>query len=170
MKKAAYLLLLVSSGAYADEAALLKCRALTDGAARLGCYDAIPAGTPAVSATAAAPRAPAPAPAPAAAVAQAAAPAAPSTAAATGFGLPEKKREQAPPSSIESTIVGTSSGWTPGSMITLANGQVWRVLDGGEVVLPAVENRKVRIEKNYFGTLFMVAEGTNNSPKVRRVR
>lgn len=161
MKNAAYLLLLVSTGALADEAALLKCRALTDSAARLACYDAIPAGAPA--AAAAAPRAPA-----APAVAQAPAPAA--GAAAKDFGLPEKKREQAPPSSIESTIVGLSSGWAAGSQITLANGQVWRVLDGGEVVLPPVENRKVRIEKNYFGTLFMVADGTHHSPKVRRIR
>ena len=165
MKKAAHLLLLVSSGAAADEGALLKCRALADNGARLACYDAIPAGTP-VGTRAAAPQVPAPA----AAVAQAAAPAAPGSAAASGFGLPEKKPEQAPPSSIESTIVGTSSGWTPGAMITLANGQVWRVLDGGEVVLPPIENRKVRIEKNYFGTLFMVTDGTHHSPKVRRVR
>lgn len=165
MKKAAYLLLLVSSGALADEAAFLKCRALTDSAARLACYDAIPAGATTLVA----------APAAAAPQAQAAAPAmapAPATAnaAVKDFGLPEKKREQAPPSSIESTIAGISSGWAPGSQITLANGQVWRVLDGGEVALPPVENRKVRIEKNYFGTLFMVAEGTNHSPKVRRVR
>lgn len=163
MKKAAYLLLLVSTGAYADEAALLKCRALTDSAARLACYDAIPAGMPAAAATA--PQVPAPAPV----VAQAAAPAVASSA-ARDFGLPEQKKEQAPPSSIESTIVGTSSGWAPGSQITLANGQVWRVLDGSEVVLPPVENRKVRIEKNYFGTLFLVAESTHHSPKVRRIR
>lgn len=165
MKNAAYLFLLVSSGALADEAALLKCRALTDSAARLACYDAIPAGTPAVAATPAAPQAPVAAPV----VAQAAAPA-PASTEARDFGLPEKKREQAPPSSIESTIVGTSSGWMPGAQITLANGQVWRVLDGGEVVLSPVENRKVRIHKNYFGTLFLVADGTHHSPKVRRVR
>lgn len=163
MKKAAYLLLLVSSGVLADEAALLKCRALTDSAARLACYDAIPAGAMTVAAAPAAPQAQAAAPAMAPAPATA-------NAAVKDFGLPEKKREQAPPSSIESTIAGTSSGWAPGSQITLANGQVWRVLDGGEVALPPVENRKVRIEKNYFGTLFMVAEGTNHSPKVRRVR
>jgi len=169
MKKAAYLLLLVSGGAIADEAALLKCRALTDSAARLACYDAIPAGTPAATA-AVVPQASMAAAVPAAVVAQGAVPAAASAGAVKDFGLAEKKREQAPPSSIESTIVGISSGWTPGAMISLANGQVWRVLDGGEVVLPPVENRKVRIEKNYFGTLFMVADGTHHAPKVRRVR
>jgi hypothetical protein len=31
-------------------------------------------------------------------------------------------------------------------------------------------NPKVRIVRNFFGTTFLEVEGTNNSPKVRRVR
>jgi hypothetical protein len=33
-----------------------------------------------------------------------------------------------------------------------------------------MKNPKVRVTRNVFGTLFLEIEGTNNSPKVRRVR
>ena len=61
-------------------------------------------------------------------------------------------------------------GWGPGAQIKLANGQVWRVVDGSEAVLKRMTNPKVRIERNLFGTLFLKIEGTNNSAKVRRVQ
>jgi hypothetical protein len=161
MKKALYLLLLVSSTALADDAAVRQCRALGEPAARLACYDAIPLGA------VASPAAPA-------AVAAAAAPAAPAVAARTpeqDFGMERMKKAQAEePKSIESTIVGNFEGWGPNSRFKLANGQVWRVVDGSEAVLAPVANPKVRIEKNFVGTLFLHVEGTNNSAKVRRVQ
>src|SRR5580704_15616073 len=40
--KSLLLLLLVSSAALADDAALLHCRAIADPTARLACYDALP--------------------------------------------------------------------------------------------------------------------------------
>ena len=118
----------------ADDAALLACRALTDSAARLACYDAIPAAAP-----------------------------------ATSFGLERKKPEDAP-TSIASTIVGNFSGWSPSSVITLANGQVWKVVDGSQADLPPTANPPVRIVRNLFGTMFLEIDGTNASPKVRRIR
>ncbi|MGX4642623.1 hypothetical protein [Massilia sp. SYSU DXS3249] len=147
MKKALSLLLFVSSAALADDAAVLKCRALPDAPARLACYDAMPLGaTPA---------------------------AAPATAAASGvagFGrqsIARKADEE--PKSIESTIAGDFEGWGPNARIKLANGQVWRVTDDSSAVLPRRSNTKVRIERNLFGTLFLHVEGTNSSAKVRRV-
>jgi len=137
MMRALYLLLFVSGAAFADDSAIMKCRALTDAASRLGCYDAIP-----LAAAATAPQ---------------------------EFGM-EPVRKQQGPASVESTIVGDFDGWASGAQIRLANGQVWRVIDGSDAVLPRVTNPKVKITSNLFGTLFMQIEGTNNSPKVRRVR
>ena len=123
-------LLGAAGAAPADDAALRACRALTDGAARLACYDAIPAAT---------------------------------------FGLGQKKPDEAP-KSIASTIVGNFSGWGPSTVVTLANGQVWKVVDGSQADLPPVSNPPVRIVRNLFGTMFLEIDGTNASPKVRRIR
>lgn len=153
MKKTLSLLLFVSGAALADDAAVLKCRALPDAASRLACYDAMPLGGRLVAAPAPAP-AIAPAPAPAIA----------------GFGSETVKRKvDELPKSMESTIVGEFDGWGPNTRVRLANGQVWRVIDDSSAVLPRRTNTKVRIERNLFGTLFLNVEGTNSSAKVRRV-
>jgi len=86
------------------------------------------------------------------------------------FGIEAKKQREEQPKSITSTIVGDFQGWGPGSQIRLANGQVWRIVDGSEAVLPRSQNPKVTIERNLLGTLFLKVEGTNNSAKVRRVQ
>jgi hypothetical protein len=149
MKKLLCLLMLVSTTAMADDAALQQCRSLANATARLACYDAIPL----------APRATAPA---------AAAPAAATP--EQRFGLESvKKAKSEEPSAIDSTIVGKFEGWGPNSRIKLANGQVWRVVDGSEAVLEPMTNPKVRIEKNFIGTMFLRIEGSNQTAKVRRV-
>lgn len=156
MKKALYLLPLVSGAAFADDAALQKCRALADAASRLSCYDAIPIGQAA----------------PATAASVAAAPvAAPARTPEQNFGMEAvKKQADEQPKSIESSIAGTFDGWRPGSQIKLANGQVWKVVDGSEAVLAPLQNPKVKVSRNFFGTIFLEIEGTNQSPKVRRVQ
>ncbi|WP_075791238.1 hypothetical protein [Massilia putida] len=128
------LLLGAAGAALADDAALLACRALTESAARLACYDAIPAGAREQS-----------------------------------FGL-EQKKPEAPPASVQSNIVGTFSGWGPATLVTLANGQVWKIVDGSQADLQPVNDPPVRIVRNLFGTMFLEIEGTNASPKVRRIR
>jgi hypothetical protein len=154
MKKALLLsaqlcaLLLASGTALASDASsILQCRALSDSAARLACYDAIAVDAPT-------------------------APAAVAKTPEQSFGMEtmKKKAEQEQPSAIESTIAGDFDGWGPSSQVKLANGQVWRVIDGSEAILPRAHNPKVRIERNMFGTLFLHVEGTNNSAKVRRVQ
>jgi hypothetical protein len=146
--RALYLLLLVSGTALADDAAVLKCRSLSDTAVRLACYDAMPVGSPTIAPSVAA---------------------TPVTA-EQGFGLETVKTASRPPESMESTIAGDFDGWGPGSQIRLSNGQVWRIVDGSEAVLTRTNKPKVRVVRNLFGTLFMEVEGTNNSPKVRRVQ
>ena len=148
-------LLSASGAALADDAAILKCRALGESQARLACYDGIPVGARPAATVAAASAAPA---------------AAPAATAEQRFGLEQVQRKEAEPQSIESTIEGNFGGWEPGAQIRLANGQVWRVVDGSNAVLSPMKNPKVKVTRNVFGTLFLEIEGTNNSPKVRRVR
>lgn len=151
MKALPLSLLLFSGAALADDA-ILKCRQLTDGGARLACYDAID-----VSARAAA------------------APMAPSVQdarrAEDSFGMapPKPKRDEAP-KSISSTIAGEFDGWGPGARITLANGQVWRVVDGGAVALPRMRNPKVTIERGLLGAVYLSVEGSNQTARVSRVK
>jgi hypothetical protein len=146
-------LLSASGAALADDAAMadhaiLACRKLAETQARLACYDTIPVG----------------------ALPAAAAVAAPAASPEQRFGMEQVKRKEDEPRSIESSIEGDFSGWEPGAQIRLANGQVWRVVDGSNAVLSPMKNPKVKVTRNLLGTMFLEIEGTNNSPKVRRVR
>lgn len=143
-----FALLTASSTALADDAALLKCRTLPDTATRVACYDAIPVGVAGpVAATAVPARTP-----------------------EQNFGMEAVKQRETQPASIRSTVVGDFDGWGPGSQIRLANGQVWRIIDGSDAVLPRTKDAAVTIERNVFGTLFLKVDGGNSSAKVRRVQ
>ena len=142
-------LLAASTTALADDAALLKCRTLSDTATRVACYDAIPVGVAGPAAAAAT---------------------APARTPEQNFGLEAVKQREAQPASIRSTVVGDFDGWGPGSQIRLANGQVWRVIDGSDAVLPRTKDAAVTIKRNVFGTLFLKVDGGNSSAKVRRVQ
>lgn len=129
--------------------AILKCRTLTDGPARLACYDAIDVKAQPASATVARSK-------------------------EEAFGLgpavtaPAKRKEEA--KSVTSTIEGNFDGWGPGTQITLANGQVWRVVDGSAVALSAARNPKVSIERGMLGAFYLQVEGSNNTARVSRVK
>lgn len=153
--KALLVLLFVSGSALADDAAMLQCRSIADVPARVKCYDAIPLG--------------------------AAAPAAAAVAAALtpqqreqSFGMESVKAPKAAvqeeSNSISTTIAGKFDGWSGNELIKLSNGQVWRIVDGSSAVLSPLDKPKVTIERNFIGTFFLKIEGTNNSPKVRRVQ
>ena len=156
--KALLLLLTVSGAALADDAAILRCRAIADVPARVACYDAMPLSG----------AAPVAKPPVAAAAAVAATPA-PAANAAKDFGLSEaKRRPTAEPNEIESTIVGKFDGWGSKTRFRLANGQLWRVADDSEASLWERDNPKVKIVRNALGTMFMEVEGSNLAPRVRR--
>jgi hypothetical protein len=146
---------LSAGAAFADDAAILKCRSLPDTASRLACYDAIPVGAAPVAA----------APAPAAAAAPAASP-------EQSFGLRPvvKKQQDVEPSSIRSSVVGRFDGWGPGTIFRLANGQVWKVTDDTDAVLPIVQNPNVEITRGLIGAYFLQVEGHANSARVARVK
>jgi hypothetical protein len=154
--------------AQADDAGLLRCRALVDAGARLACYDALPAGTAAAAGApkpAAAATAPAPAPVPASVAPAAAVVSSPQGA----FGLPPSALPGGEVKFIDSQINGRFEGWGPGQLIELANGQVWRIADGSRATFETT-NPKVRIEAGAFSAFYMVVDGTNQAPRVRRVK
>ena len=145
-------LLLLSSAALADDAALLHCRGMVDAAARLACYDALPL-------TGSEPKAPQ------SEVSQRNAPPTPEQ-----FGLEDKLF--APPrglDTIESQIPGRFEGWQPGTSIRLANGQVWQVVDGSSRVYD-VTNPKITITRRSLGSFYLNLEGDNRTVRVRRIQ
>ena len=144
-------LLLMSGAALADDAAILKCRAVNDTGARLVCYDAIRLQA-----------SPAQAPPGQSAL--------PARSKEADFGMEAPRQRAAEATSVSSTVVGDFEGWGPGSQIRLANGQVWRIADGSEAILPRKRDARVTIERNLFGTLFLKVDGSNSSAKVRRVQ
>lgn len=163
--KALLLLLTVSASgaALADDAAILRCRAIADLPARVACYDAMPLSGAAAQA---APTAPVTA---GASAAVAAARAATAANPARDFGLSAEKRRPADePNEIESSIVGKFDGWGSKSRFRLANGQLWRVVDDSEATLWERDNPKVKIVRNTIGTMFMEVEGSKQAPRVRR--
>ena len=133
----------------AEEVAFRRCRGMADAAARLACYDALP--LPAPGARAAPPVSGAPAR---------------EASLLERFGL-EARQPQA--DRIESHIPGLFTGWDAKSQIRLANGQVWKVVDGswlhGEW-----NNPKVSIRRGMMGAFYLDIEGENRSPRVQRVR
>lgn len=135
-------LLVFGHVAAADDAAIARCRTLTEAAARLACYDAIELR-----------------PAPAAA--------APTRPLAERFGLDKLFRE-GEADAVDSHINGDFDGWVSNQRITLANGQVWQIIDGSQGVVGA-RNPKVRVRRGALGAYYLEVAGTNNSPRVRRV-
>jgi hypothetical protein len=141
---------LCAGSALADDTAMRACRTVTENDARLNCYDKIELGT-----------------------AASVRPAAPALTPQQSFGLPPApmaaEARPAQVDAIDSTIVGSFDGWGPGTTFSLANGQRWKIIDGSEAVLAKNDHQKIKISRNFLGTLFMHVEGSNQSPKVRRV-
>ena len=161
--KALLVLLAVAGPAMADDAALLRCRAIADVAGRVACYDAIPVAREAAAATVAA--------APTAPTAPAATAAAPAAQAAANFGLSATQmRKPDEPNALESTLLGRIDGWGPSTQFRLANGQIWRVADDSSGSVNEIDSPKVKITRNALGTMFLEVEGSNQAPRVRRVQ
>ena len=160
------------SGVYAmaSDTALQKCRLLAEASARLACYDAIvltpPVAVPSSAAKVTAPAKVATTTPTSPSSSPSAAPGATDTTA--DFGLPSIVRA-AQLEKIDSTIAGHFERWQNGSRITLANGQVWLVIDDSRGVCNC-DNPKVVVSRGSFGTFFLEIEGKGNAPRVRRVK
>jgi hypothetical protein len=149
MRAFVLLLLAAATPAFADDAGILRCRAIKDSAARLACYDSLQVpSTP-----------------PAAAPAAKAAP----TKSPEQFGFEERTAAATQLDAIESTIPGRFDGWGPNDVIRFANGQAWQVVDDSKGALWK-ENPKVRVRRGLLGAFYLEIEGTNRSPRVKRVK
>jgi hypothetical protein len=166
--KILFALILVSTTASAQHAELLKCRQLEDGPVRLACYNAIPANAAAPVAAATV--------TPVAATVSNTAASAPSydTVAAPTRAQLEQMFGQEPPmlrsvrlNAFDSTIAGRFDGWVPGQRIRLANGQVWKVVDGSEDIMDA-RDPKVTVKRGLLGAIFLDIDGAHRLAKVRR--
>jgi len=170
MKKAFFLLasaaVALPAPVLADDAGLRRCRAITQSAARLACYDALPLGT-ALPPGAAARPAPGLPPAPPAA---ARTPPPAKAAASERFGLEYKAAKPADDlETIATHIPGHFEGWRPNMHIRLANGQVWQVIDDSTRFM-SLENPKVVVRRGMLGAFFLDIENDNRSPRVRRIQ
>ena len=144
---AAWVLLAAAAPVLAQtpDAALLRCAASTDAAARLACFDALAAQ----------------------ARTRAARPSAsPASAAIADFGRPSPTDEI---ELIESRIVGRFEGWRGGDRITLANGQVWQVVDDSSAWAD-LQQPVARVRRAALGSFRLEVEGITRSPRVRRVQ
>ena len=138
-----------SGAALADEGGLQACRAITDAARRLACYDALPlpaAGTAAPAAPAAAPHDPA----------------------SFGFEAKAAQATQAALPSIGSYIPGRFEGWGPRERIKLANGQVWQVTDDSNAVMNLMDP-KVTVRRGALGAFYLEVEQSNRTARGKRV-
>jgi len=148
-------LLLSSTALAADDAALLRCRAIADAAARLACYDALPlAGSEAKGEAKSGQGGPAQREA------------APSP---EMFGLEERIAPSLVIEKIQSQIPGHFEGWLPNEKIRLANGQVWQVADGSSRFY-SVDNPKVTITRGTLGAFYLNLDGDNRTVRVRRLQ
>lgn len=167
------LALCAASSAHAvDDAAFARCRGISDPGARLACYDGLPLARPPSDAQAppiaprSAPAAPAPGPA---APRASAPPPAPAPSTSQSFGMEERAPAAPLPTTMETHIAGHFEGWGPGARIKLANGQVWQVVDGTSAFMN-VDNPKVVVRRGMMGGFFLELEGSNRSPRVRRLQ
>lgn len=69
---------------------------------------------------------------------------------------------------MPSSVGPDFSGWRPNQHIRLANGQIWQIVDGTSVALPA-GTRKVAVKRGALGSFYLDIEGLNTSPRVRRI-
>jgi hypothetical protein len=81
-----------------------------------------------------------------------------------------EKKVDDEPQAIRSTVRGHLDGWRYGTQIALANGQVWRVVDDVEAVLPDLLDPPVRIERGALGAYYLQIEANNNAARVVRVK
>jgi hypothetical protein len=82
------------------------------------------------------------------------------------FGLKEQLNDGV----LTSYIPGEFKGWSKGDELTLANGQVWKVVDDQNRLVHRATNPKVTISKGFFDSYRLGIEGINKTARVVRVK
>ncbi|TXH03924.1 MAG: hypothetical protein E6R07_10970 [Nevskiaceae bacterium] len=163
---AAMLLLCANAASAAD---LRTCASIVDNAERLACYDRIVStetGSPAV------PQAAIVAPA----AVQASEPPAPAAAAApapvdqaAAFGAETVPRTEVDVSgTLHARMLGAFTGWRPGMVVELDNGQTWKSIDNDRQEHDPIQAPQITIEKGLMN-YWMKVEGMHRGFKVRRI-
>lgn len=70
---------------------------------------------------------------------------------------------------FESTIQGPFTGWNVGTVLTLANGQRWRVVDGSYSTR-RIESPKVRVRPGLVSGFYLQVDGHSPTATVRLVK
>src|SRR5256885_7051999 len=146
MKKVLACLVLLPAVAYADDAAILRCRAIAEASARLSCYDTIPL-SPAGSVAAPGPHKATP----------------------QEFGLERKQMVTEELNEIESYIPGHFGDVRTNTHIHLANGQVWKIVEGN-TRLYDLTDPKVTINRGLLGAYYLSVERDNRTLRVIRLQ
>ncbi|WP_444995733.1 hypothetical protein [Aliikangiella sp. IMCC44359] len=81
----------------------------------------------------------------------------------------KQKPEESAPKSLESHIKGVFKGWVKGKIITLENGQKWKVISQTKGYTK-LTNPKVTISKGVLNSYDMRVEGFISKAKVKRVK
>lgn len=71
---------------------------------------------------------------------------------------------------IESTLPGAFAGFARGREYTLANGQVWKQIDGASIAGARGQDVGVRVRPGFMGVWWLQVDGYNTQAKVERVR
>lgn len=87
------------------------------------------------------------------------------------FGLPDQAGDAAEPEEIRSALAGAFTGWRPGTVFTLRNGQVWQCVNDDQAFYPRIpENPEVTIRRRFMGAYWMEVAGVSRKIKVRRLK
>lgn len=63
---------------------------------------------------------------------------------------------------IVSRMTGDFHGWENGTVLTLENGQRWRVSDDAQLSIRTIHEPKVTLTKGFFGTWLLSVEGVDD--------
>ncbi|MFD0322038.1 hypothetical protein [Lysobacter gummosus] len=70
---------------------------------------------------------------------------------------------------VTSTLKGEFRGWSSGTVLTLENGQRWRVVEGSLFLGKSVPAPKITIRPGLMGGWYLEAEGQTPKAKVKRL-
>ncbi len=80
-----------------------------------------------------------------------------------------KREKRTPAQTVSATVPGQVGGWAQGQMLTLDNGQRWRVMDTGVTFPRPRTDPKVTIVPGFLGAWYLRMDDSTPPIKVQRV-
>jgi hypothetical protein len=143
LKTLTMLLATCALSAQAEQNGIRKCRELTEPAAKLACYEALPLS-----------------------IEDRPTPASPESGSRPFTSAGAKNTTDGP---IVTFVRGDFSGWRANERIELDNGQIWQVVDGSTYAT-SPGRRVATIRSGMLGAQFIDIEGIALAPRVRRIK